>query len=456
MSTNIHRAIVSYSNASTGEIKVRIPAKFDSNTTLDVSPIARSAVGGVWPVPTINSQIVIASDDDSFTNIFWIQVSPESATSLTAIQAQIDTKAPLLNPIFTGTPSAPLAVTTTNTTQLATTSFVQQEITALIGGAPTALNTLTELASAINNDASYATTLTTALALKAPLYAASPIGMITAYAGSTAPTNWLMCYGQTVSRTTYASLFAIISTTYNTGGEAGTDFRLPDLRGRTIAGLDNMGGTDAGRLSTANNLGTTTGAETVTLATTEIPSHGHTPTVTNNTVASAAGSSHGHTPTVTNNAVNTGNQNADHTHTFGTSGASVDHSHTTNGGGAHSHNIGLRTGPASSTHTNTNEASAGGGTYALSAGPIAGVGDHTHTTGGHSADHSHSGTTAGMNVNHFHAVTSNVAVTLSDESSHNHSVTSNVTVTNANTGGGGAHSNMQPTMTINYIILAGA
>ena len=81
-------------------------------------------------------------------------------------------KAPLASPDLTGTPTAPLAATTTNTTQIATTSFVQQEITALIGGAPTALNTLTELAAAINNDASYASTLTTALALKAPL--ASP------------------------------------------------------------------------------------------------------------------------------------------------------------------------------------------------------------------------------------------------------------------------------------------
>jgi hypothetical protein len=79
MSTNIHRAIVSYSNASTGEIKVRIPAKFDSNTTLDISPIARSATNGVWPVPTVNSQIVIASDDDTYTNVFWLQTQPGAA-----------------------------------------------------------------------------------------------------------------------------------------------------------------------------------------------------------------------------------------------------------------------------------------------------------------------------------------------------------------------------------------
>ena len=104
----------------------------------------------------------------------------------------------------------------------------------------------------------------------------APAGAIEAYAGSTAPTGWLLAYGQAVSRTTYANLFAVIGTTYNTGGEAGTDFRLPDLRGRAVAGVDNMGGTDAGRLSISNTLGTATGAETHTLTSAEMPSHTHT------------------------------------------------------------------------------------------------------------------------------------------------------------------------------------
>lgn len=98
-------------------------------------------------------------------------------------------KAPLASPALTGTPTAPLAATTTNTTQIATTSFVQQEITALIGGAPTALNTLTELAAAINNDASYATTLTTALALKAPLASPTFTGTPTLPSGTIATTQ---------------------------------------------------------------------------------------------------------------------------------------------------------------------------------------------------------------------------------------------------------------------------
>ena len=57
-------------------------------------------------------------------------------------------------------------------------------------------------------------------------------GAITAYAGATAPSGYLLCQGQTVSRTTYAALFAVCSTTYNTGGELATDFRLPNLQQR--------------------------------------------------------------------------------------------------------------------------------------------------------------------------------------------------------------------------------
>jgi len=78
-------------------------------------------------------------------------------------------KSTIASPTFTGTPSAPTAAGNTTTTQLATTAFVQQEITTLIGGAPSTLNDLNELAAAINDDANYNSTLTTALATKLPL-----------------------------------------------------------------------------------------------------------------------------------------------------------------------------------------------------------------------------------------------------------------------------------------------
>ena len=76
------------------------------------------------------------------------------------------TFAPKASPALTGTPTAPTAAANTNTTQIATTAYVQQEISDLIGGAPLALDTLNELAAAINDDSSFASTVTTSLAGK--------------------------------------------------------------------------------------------------------------------------------------------------------------------------------------------------------------------------------------------------------------------------------------------------
>ena len=69
----------------------------------------------------------------------------------------------LASPALTGTPTAPTAAANTNSTQIATTAYVQTEITDLIGGAPGALDTLNELAAAINDDSSFASTVTTSL-----------------------------------------------------------------------------------------------------------------------------------------------------------------------------------------------------------------------------------------------------------------------------------------------------
>jgi len=105
-------------------------------------------------------------------------------------------------------------------------------------------------------------------------------GMLMPYAGASAPTGWLMTYGQAVSRTTYADLFAAIGTTYGSG-DGSTTFNLPDLRGRTIAGQDDMGGTSANRLTNqtggldGDTLGAAGGAETHTLTTAQMPAHEH-------------------------------------------------------------------------------------------------------------------------------------------------------------------------------------
>lgn len=104
-----------------------------------------------------------------------------------------------------------------------------------------------------------------------------PAGALIPYAVNSAPSGWLLCDGTAVSRTTYATLFAAIGTTYGVG-DGSTTFNLPDLRGRIIAGLDNLGGSSANRVTNANadSLGGVHGSETHTLTTAELPAHTHT------------------------------------------------------------------------------------------------------------------------------------------------------------------------------------
>ncbi|QKN42235.1 phage tail protein [Escherichia coli] len=84
------------------------------------------------------------------------------------------------SPTFTGTPKAPTPAAGDNTTQVATTAFVQAALTALINGAPATLDTLKEIAAAINNDPKFSTTINDALALKAPLSSPALTGTPTA------------------------------------------------------------------------------------------------------------------------------------------------------------------------------------------------------------------------------------------------------------------------------------
>jgi microcystin-dependent protein len=115
-----------------------------------------------------------------------------------AVQTQLDAKATLASPTFTGTPVLPTAtIVGTGTTTLA--SFL------------------------------------------------TPPGAVMTFATASAPTGWLAADGAAVSRTTYSALFDAIGTTYGSG-DLTTTFNLPDLRGEFVRGLDSSRGVDAGRV----------------------------------------------------------------------------------------------------------------------------------------------------------------------------------------------------------------
>jgi microcystin-dependent protein len=106
------------------------------------------------------------------------------------------------------------------------------------------------------------------------VYAATPPGTLLDFAGSTAPPGFLLTFGQAVSRTTFAQLFAAIGTVWGIG-DGSTTFNLPDFRGRIAAGADNMGGTPAGNLS-GYVVGSVGGLQTELLTVAQMPAHSHT------------------------------------------------------------------------------------------------------------------------------------------------------------------------------------
>jgi microcystin-dependent protein len=150
------------------------------------------------------------------------------------------TRAPIASPIFIGEPQAPTPTAGDNSTNIATTAFVDTATIGLV-----------------------------------------PIGGVVAYAASAAPANFAILNGQAISRTTFAALFALIGTTYGSG-DGSTTFNLPDLRGRVIAGVD--GG--ANRLTTASmssqTLAGVGGTESITLGPSQIPAHTHPNSLTDN------------------------------------------------------------------------------------------------------------------------------------------------------------------------------
>ena len=250
------------------------------------------------------------------------------------------------------------------------------------------------------------------------------------------PKGYLLCNGRTLNRNSYPKLFNAIRYTH---GGSGNNFRLPDLRNRFIAGA-----------GSSYNVGSTGGANTVSLNTSQMPSHSHG--------VNSASTAHGH-----NWGGNVGNANVGHNHGGNVNGAGG-HGHGINfGGGGHGHNSQVNGGShghgnalggvnasrqgfdanggneaVKSINTNNRGIDGGGHNHGINFGG----GGHGHNTQVNGGGHNHGLSIGNANsTQHNHNVNGNVS---QNNSNHNHSTN--------NAGSGNAHENRPPYFALCYII----
>jgi microcystin-dependent protein len=217
-----------------------------------------------------------------------------------------------------------------------------------------------------------------------------------------------LCQGQSVSTTTFSDLFAAIG--YNYGGSGGS-FNVPNLENRVPVGRGS---------GTFGSLNATGGAETHTLTTAEMPSHTHTQ------------DSHNHGQDAHSHSASSGSAGS-HGHTASTNTAGA---HTHSGSGSHNHvyyfgqSVRRAAGTSTGEIQNTIKSVVNSETTDASFHTNVSAGGHTHTV------------TVDANGSHSHTVSVDNATAVNQAT----------TATNQNTGGGGAHNNLQPYIVVNYII----
>lgn len=255
----------------------------------------------------------------------------------------------------------------------------------------------------------------------------APVGSIMQFAGSSAPTGWLLCDGAAVGRVTYAALFGVVSTTYGVGDNS-TTFNLPNLKGKVVVGLDST-------QTEFDALAETGGAKT----------HTHN-------ASSTTGSSGSHQHTTTDHSHNT----ADHSHNTADHSHYADHSHSVNPGSAatssdsHSHSTNTNsaavakassgnTSPTFSTinHTHNTNSDSHSHTVNIATFTSANANGYGVTTGGANAGNTTSGASAGNTTGG-----ASDGNTTSPEGSHTHTASTIVDI----------DSSLQPYIVLNYII----
>lgn len=264
----------------------------------------------------------------------------------------------------------------------------------------------------------------------------TPTGSIQPYVGTASPQGWVRANGRTIgngasggterANSDTETLFSLLWNSYTNsilavqdssgtpttrGGSAAADYAanrrlpLPDFRGRSLFGLDDMGNSAAGRLGSVISSPTTNGAsggsETVALTTAQMPSHTHT------------GPSHTHSVSGT-----TGTESADHTHSV---------SGSTGSSGAHTHTV------TDAYIPNSGDGTTGGGSISQNQATT------TRTTSSNGAHtHSFSTTSGGRSATHTHSF----SVTTGSSGTGN----------TGSSGSGNAHSNMPPAWLITFLI----